>query len=94
MFACVRFVFQVPVFVAFVAASTVSAAQDLPWHLGSLNPATPVAPSAINTAGIKPGPHEVVVAVIDSGVLSNHPSLEGRLLPGYDMLSVPHSDKS
>ena len=64
-------------------------AQDLPWHLGSLNPAAAVAPSAINTAAVKPGPHEVVVAVIDSGVLSNHPSLEGRLLPGYDMLSPP-----
>lgn len=89
MFVCVRFIFQGVVFVAFMAASTVSIAQDLPWHLGALNPATPVAPSAINTAGIKPGPHEVVVAVIDSGVLSNHPSLEGRLLPGYDMLSPP-----
>lgn len=64
-------------------------AQDLPWHLGSLNPTAAVAPSAINTAAVKPGPHEVVVAVIDSGVLSNHPSLEGRLLPGYDMLSPP-----
>lgn len=70
-------------------ASSVACAQDLPWHLGSLDASAPHAPAAINTAGMKPGPNEVVVAVIDSGVLSNHPSLEGRLLPGYDMLSAP-----
>jgi serine protease len=72
-----------------VTASAAATAQELPWHLGSLNPAAAVAPSAINTASVKPGPHEVVVAVIDSGVLASHPSLEGRLLPGYDMLSPP-----
>ena len=64
-------------------------AQDLPWHLGSLNTSVPVAPAAINTASVKPGPHEVIVAVIDSGILAGHPSLAGRLLPGYDMLSPP-----
>ncbi len=66
-------------------------AQDLPWHLGSIN-ATP-APAAINTAGTKPGSHEVVVAVIDGGVIPNHPSLAGRVLPGYDMLSAPNNLK-
>lgn len=84
-----RSILQGAVFLAVMATTTVSVAQDIPWHLGALNPAAPTAPSAINTAGLKPGPHEVVVAVIDSGVLSNHPSLEGRLLPGYDMLSPP-----
>jgi subtilisin family serine protease len=68
------------------AMSAAVSAHDLPWHLGSLNPADS-APAAINTVGVKPGPHEVVVAVIDSGVLPNHPSLKGRLLPGYDMIS-------
>jgi serine protease len=29
-----------------------------------------------------------VVAVIDSGVIASHPSLEGQLLPGYDMISA------
>jgi subtilisin family serine protease len=61
-------------------------AQDMPWHLGSLD-ATASAPSALNTAAIKPGPHDVTVAVIDSGVLPNHPSLKGRVLPGFDMIS-------
>lgn len=31
----------------------------------------------------------IVVAVIDSGFISQHPSLEGRLLPGVDMTSGP-----
>lgn len=75
--------------IGLVLTSFTLGAEELPWHLGSLNPSTAIAPSSINTAAIKPGPHEVVVAVIDSGILNGHPSLEGRLLPGYDMLSAP-----
>lgn len=74
---------------AFLVLALSVQSQELPWHLGSLSPSATVAPSAINTAAFKPGPHEVVVAVIDSGVIASHPSLEGRLLPGYDMLSPP-----
>ena len=65
--------------------------QELPWHLGALNASAASAPASLNTAGVKPGPHPVVVAVIDSGVLAQHPSLRGRLLPGYDMLSAPYN---
>jgi len=35
----------------------------------------------------------VVVAVIDSGVLAEHPALRGRLLPGYDMQSAPKNTR-
>lgn len=58
-----------------------------PWHLASVFTQRLVAPAAINVWGIEPGPHQVVVAVIDSGVMGDHPALQGRLLPGYDMQS-------
>lgn len=75
--------------VGLLTASFLVFAEELPWHLGSLSPSAAMAPSSLNTAAVKPGPHEVVVAVIDSGIISGHPSLEGRVLPGYDMLSAP-----
>lgn len=61
-------------------------AQEIPWHLGAPNP-TKAAPAAINTIRNKPGPNQIVVAVIDSGVMQDHASLAGQLLPGYDMQS-------
>ena len=61
-------------------------ANEIPWHLGSANHG-PTARSAIQAAQLQPGPHAVVVAVIDSGILPNHPSLAEQVLPGYDMLS-------
>lgn len=64
-------------------------AADIPWHLGQ--PEGTPAPSAINAYNIKPGPNRITVAVIDSGVLSAHPSLAGQVLPGYDMLSPPNN---
>lgn len=69
-------------------AATVHAAELMPWHLGAHAP-TPKAPAAIGTLGVLPGPHPVVVAVIDSGVMPDHPSLQGQLLPGADMQSLP-----
>ena len=65
-------------------------AQPLPWHLGAAPQSDP-APAAINTYNIKSGTNPIVVAVIDSGVIGSHPSLQGRLLPGYDMLSAPNN---
>lgn len=79
---------------AFVCISLVNklAAQEIPWHLVN-NASGAAAPSSVNTHGIKPGPNQIVVAVIDSGVLGEHPSLSGQLLPGYDMLSAPNNLK-
>lgn len=71
----------------FAAASPLQASVQ-PWHLGALAP-IPKAPAAIGTLNIEPGPHPVVVAVIDSGVIAEHPSLQGRLLSGADMQSLP-----
>jgi serine protease len=73
---------------ATLAAVQAQAAAAAPWHLGA-ELQTLAAPAAINSLGLAPGPHRVVVAVLDSGVLSEHPSLAGRLLPGYDMMSAP-----
>lgn len=49
------------------------------------------APASMKTEPISPGSAQVVVAVIDSGVLSDHPALKGKLLPGFDMVSDPRS---
>lgn len=57
------------------------------WHIGD-RVVTLSAPAAINTVDVPPGPHKIVVAVIDSGIIASHPSLEGVLLPGYDMISA------
>lgn len=67
-----------------------NSAPEFPWHLGAATPSN-AAPAAINTSQIKPGPNRIVVAVIDSGVIATHPSLNGQLLPGYDMLSAPNN---
>lgn len=64
--------------------------QDIPWHLGSLTPSRS-APASINSAAIRPGANRIVVAVIDSGILAEHPSLSGQLLAGYDIISPPNN---
>lgn len=68
--------------------AAIPASDVLPWHLGALAP-TPQAPAAIGTSSTPPGSHPVIVAVIDSGVMPDHPSLQGQLLPGADMQSLP-----
>ena len=38
--------------------------------------------------GFARGSADQVIAVLDSGVLYNHPELRGRLLPGYDFVTL------
>jgi serine protease len=74
-----------------LALLNANADNTLPWHLGSSEKTKPNAPAAINTGELGLGSNQIVVALIDSGVISSHPSLDGRLLPGYDMLSGPNN---
>ncbi|MEY3509677.1 MAG: hypothetical protein RI914_276 [Pseudomonadota bacterium] len=60
-------------------------ARNVQWYFEA-DTAT-AAPASMKTEPIEPGQAQVVVAVIDSGVLSDHPALTGKLLPGFDMVS-------
>ncbi len=52
---------------------------NLQWHYAAIN-----LPQAWD---MTLGSDEVVVAVIDSGIVSTHPDLQGRLVPGYDFIA-------
>lgn len=63
-------------------------ADTLPWYLDK--PSSLYTAAAINASSLvrsKVG-DPIVVAVIDSGVVPDHPSLIGRVLPGRDMVSA------
>jgi serine protease len=51
----------------------------LQWHYDQIN-----LPDAWDTTT---GSDNVIVAVLDTGILSGHPDLAGRLIPGYDFVS-------
>lgn len=73
-----------------------------PLFPGNLTPTTPAVgqwylrapdvtmPSALNAAGawaVTTGNSSIVVAVLDTGVRYDHPDLQNKLLPGYNMIS-------
>lgn len=57
------------------------AAYSFQWHYPLIN-----LPAAWD---LTTGDPEVIVAVIDTGILANHPDLAGQLLPGYDFIADP-----
>ena len=77
---CKRTALLFSVVCALVFWSGLSWGEEIPWHLGRVD-GEQAAPSAINTAGNQPGPHPMVVAVIDSGVIASHPQLGRALAP-------------
>jgi len=79
-------------FISLTAAAAATAIEN-PLFLASTSTQLVAAPSAIHIKRVKSGPHQVVVAVIDSGIIADHPALQGRLLPGYDMQSWPQNTR-
>jgi serine protease len=57
------------------------------WYLLPSSSATPSAISATSVWPTNAGSSSVVVAVIDTGIITAHPDLQGKLLPGYDFVS-------
>ncbi len=64
-------------------ANTNDEAYPFQWHYPLIN-----LPAAWDTTT---GTQEVIVAVIDTGILSRHPDLEGQLVPGFDFVRSPAS---
>lgn len=58
----------------------------MPWYYDDPNSAQK---SSINTKSLVTSSirSSIIVAVIDSGVNTNHPSLKGKIISGYDMVS-------
>jgi len=58
---------------------------SLQWHLREIS-----LPAAWDiTTGTPAGPDDVIVAVVDTGVLLNHPDLANQFVDGYDFIADP-----
>ena len=60
------------------------------WASGICNPAP--RPRHRRSPPLPPGrrppdPPSIIVAIIDTGVIADHPDLQSKLLPGYDFVS-------
>jgi serine protease len=60
------------------------------WYLRAPDATVKSSINAIGAWGTTTGSPMVTVAVLDTGVLFNHPDLAGKLYPGYDFIS--HAD--
>lgn len=62
--------------------------------LPELDDWAPVAVRASAALAQEPGDPTIIIAIIDSGVATDHPELRGRCRPGADLVDLPEADIS
>ena len=64
------------------------------WYLKPSSATTPSAISATTAWQTTTGSPSIIVAVIDTGVITDHPDLQSKLLPGYDFVSCDQGNSA
>ena len=77
-----------------VAGSDANGSWRGQWYLQASSSTTPSALSALTAWQTTTGSASVVVAVVDTGVITAHPDLAGKLQSGYDFVSCDQGNFS
>ena len=64
------------------------------WYLQPSSSTTPSAISATTAWQTTTGLSSIIVAVIDTGIITAHPDLASKLLPGYDFVSCDQNNST